>query len=165
MALGAQQTSQPRPLRFADALPVRIMEREPVEIFQLDEHKFATNLRKSRRVSVGHDNTDHLQPEGTPTSSSSDTRSPSTGCQRHHPIGADDGLPEAKWWSERNCGGDIVRRLVALTMAQQFSTPVQSATAPHQCVMSTRQALECVAHALQVLREVDALTTVVSKEG
>ena len=47
---------------------------------------------------------------------------------------------------------DVVRRLVARTMAQNFSKAVEAATAPHQDAMSTRVG-ECVVHVLHVLTE------------
>ena len=54
--------------------------------------------------------------------------------------------------------GDIVRRLVARTMAQQLRPAVEYA-------MSTRAGTECVAHALQELTELDPQATVVSIDG
>ena len=45
--------------------------------------------------------------------------------------------------------GDIVRRLVARTMAQEFSKRAENATAPFQCALSTRAGTECVTHVLQ----------------
>ena len=128
VAPGTQQTLEslrdpnrrsPRPV---DALPVRIMDQR----FQLDEHKFATNLRDTPPLfSVGR---------------TTGTTSPSTECQRHHPIGADDGTPEAKWRSERHCGGG-------------------------HCSQVGRAGTECVAHALQVLTELDHQATIVSIDG
>ena len=61
--------------------------------------------------------------------------------------------------------GDVVRRLVARTMAQQLSKAVEAATAPYQYAMSTRAGTECVAHVLQVLAEIDPQATVVSIDG
>ena len=61
--------------------------------------------------------------------------------------------------------GDVVRRLVARTMAQQLSKAVEAATAPHQYAMSTRAGTECVAHVLQVLTESDPQATIVSIDG
>ena len=49
--------------------------------------------------------------------------------------------------------GDILRRIVGRTIAQQISAAVESATAPFQCAMSTRAGTEYVAHALQALTE------------
>ena len=60
--------------------------------------------------------------------------------------------------------GDVVRRLVARTMAQQISKAVEAATAL-QYAMSTRVGTECVAHVLQVLTEIDPQATIVSIGG
>ena len=49
--------------------------------------------------------------------------------------------------------GDVVRRLVARTMSQQLSPAVERATSPFQYAMTTRAGCECVAHALQGLRD------------
>ena len=61
--------------------------------------------------------------------------------------------------------GDVVRRLVARTMAQQLSKAVEAATARHQYAMCTRAGTECVAHVLQVLTEIGPQTTIVSIDG
>ena len=42
--------------------------------------------------------------------------------------------------------GDIIRRLVATTIAQQFSSVVEQATAPFQYALSTKAGGECIAH-------------------
>ena len=51
--------------------------------------------------------------------------------------------------------GDVVRRLVARTMAQQLSDAVESATVPFQHALSTRAGCECIAHALKRLEEAE----------
>ena len=61
--------------------------------------------------------------------------------------------------------GDVFWRLVARTMAQQSSTAVAAATAPHQYALSTRAGCECIAHALQGLTEMDPRATVTSIDG
>ena len=61
--------------------------------------------------------------------------------------------------------GDIVRRLVARTTAQQMSDVVEAATAPYQCALSTRAGTECIAHALQLLTEENPRATVLSIDG
>ena len=61
--------------------------------------------------------------------------------------------------------GDVVRRLVARTIAKQLSTAVEQATSPHQYALTTRAGCECVAHVLQGLTEVDPLATVTSIDG
>ena len=61
--------------------------------------------------------------------------------------------------------GDIVRRLVARTMAQQLGPEVERATAPFQYAMRIRAGCECVVHALQALCEVDPELTILSIDG
>ena len=61
--------------------------------------------------------------------------------------------------------GDIVRRLVARTVAQQLESAVEIATAPFQYALSTRAGSECVAHVLQTLTDVDPSATILSVDG
>ena len=58
-----------------------------------------------------------------------------------------------------------MRRLVSRTMAQQLSKVVERCTAPYQYAMSTKAGIECIAHALQMLTELDPQATVVSIDG
>ena len=61
--------------------------------------------------------------------------------------------------------GDMVRRLIARTIAQQMSDAVKQATSPFQCALSTRAGCECISHALQGLTELDHNATVLSIDG
>ena len=61
--------------------------------------------------------------------------------------------------------GDVIRRLVARTIAQQLSETVERATAPFQYALSTKAGCECVAHALQGLTDLDPEATVLSIDG
>ena len=61
--------------------------------------------------------------------------------------------------------GDIMRRLVARTIAQQVVLAVEEATAPFQYALSTKGGGECVAHAIQSLTELDPRATVLSVDG
>ena len=61
--------------------------------------------------------------------------------------------------------GDIVRRLVARTIAQQLESAVEIATAPFQYVLSTRVGSECAAQVLQTLTDVDPSATILSVDG
>ena len=56
--------------------------------------------------------------------------------------------------------GDILRRLVARTIAQQISK-----VAPYQYALSTKVGCECVAHIVQTLTDSDESATVVSVDG
>ena len=61
--------------------------------------------------------------------------------------------------------GDVIRRLVARTMAQQLGQAVETATAPCQCALRTKAGCECVAHVLQGLTELDPQATITSMDG
>ena len=61
--------------------------------------------------------------------------------------------------------GDVVRRVTAKTIAQQFSPAVKAATAPYQNALSTRAGCECIAHALQAVTELDSEATVTTIDG
>ena len=61
--------------------------------------------------------------------------------------------------------GDIMRRLVARTIAQQVALAVEEATAPFQFALSKKGGGECVAHAIQSLTEMDLRATVLSVDG
>ena len=61
--------------------------------------------------------------------------------------------------------GEVVRRLVARTMAQQLGPQVEAATAPFQYALSSRAGSECVAHVIQGLCEVNPEATVMLIDG
>ena len=61
--------------------------------------------------------------------------------------------------------GDVLRRLVARTIAEQVSKKAEVATAPFQYALSTKAGCECVAHILQTLTDVDERATIVSIDG
>ena len=60
--------------------------------------------------------------------------------------------------------GDVIRRVVARTLAQQLGPAVEGATAPFHA-LSTKAGCECVSHVVQALTEADPETTVVSIDG
>ena len=62
--------------------------------------------------------------------------------------------------------GDVLRRLVSRTIAQQIMPAVERFTSPFQYALRTRAGTECVAHVLlQALTESDPHTTVLSIDG
>ena len=61
--------------------------------------------------------------------------------------------------------GDVFRRAVARTIAQQYVAKVEVATTPHQYALRTKAGCETVAHILQVLTDLDPNATVVSVDG
>ena len=61
--------------------------------------------------------------------------------------------------------GDSFRRLVARTIAKQFSSRAESATAPFQFALSTRAGCECVTHVIRAATDINDRTTIVSVDG
>ena len=61
--------------------------------------------------------------------------------------------------------GDIVRRLVVRSVAQQIAPAVQEATSPFQHALTTKAGGECVVHAIQSLTDLDSRATVISIDG
>ena len=61
--------------------------------------------------------------------------------------------------------GDLLRRLVARSLAQQFSQHIHQACSPHQYALSTRAATEAVVHAITSATELDPNNTIVSVDG
>ena len=60
--------------------------------------------------------------------------------------------------------GDMLRRLVARTMAQQVSMEVEEATSLFQYALTTRAGCECVTHMLQTMTDLDE-DAIVSIDG
>ena len=61
--------------------------------------------------------------------------------------------------------GEVIRRLVARTFAQQLGPAVEAGTSPFQFVLLTKSGCECVAHCIQVLCETDEQFTLTSVDG
>ena len=61
--------------------------------------------------------------------------------------------------------GDVLRRLVARTMAKQMTVRVEAATAPFQYALTTKAGCESVAHILQSMTDEGKRATIVSIDG
>ena len=61
--------------------------------------------------------------------------------------------------------GDVIRRLVAKTMAKQFMARFETATKPFQYALATRAVCENIAHAVQLATDRDPRATVLSFVG
>ena len=59
--------------------------------------------------------------------------------------------------------GDVMRRVVVRTIAQQVADRVEEATSPHQYALKTKAGCKTVAHILQVLTDADPNATVMSR--
>ena len=61
--------------------------------------------------------------------------------------------------------GDVFRRLVSRTLAQQFAGAFESACAPFQYALSTRAGAEALSRALRLATELQPRATVLSVDG
>ena len=61
--------------------------------------------------------------------------------------------------------GDILRRVVAKTLAQEMGHHIEAATSPFQHALTTRCGCECIAHAVQALTDADPELAVLSIDG
>ena len=153
-----------------------ILEMEPVEVVQLDDNLFAKNIRIARRLAAPGPSgmtSEHLFPllESDRTLGSCQVAGFFAKAQVPQTIlsalrlGRMTALRKPSGGIRGIVVGDVFRRLVARTLAQQFAKKVESATAPFQCALSTRAGCECVSHALQSLTDLDESATILSVDG
>ena len=150
---------------------------QPPTLFQLDEKQFGRNLRSARRGVAGGPSgmtCEHLRPLLDEGKAMQLLFKVGENLARAH-------VPEVAVSMVRSgrltalskpdggvrgfVSGDVIRRLVTRTIAQQLGEAVKTATAPHQYVLSTRAGCECVAHPLQGLCELNPFATVTSIGG
>ena len=81
------------------------------------------------------------------------------------PSGTIDALQKPNGGVRGIVAGDVFRRLVARTIAQQLGPAIERATSPFQYALSTRAGTECIAHAIQALTDLDPSATVLSIDG
>ena len=161
---------RPPRTRVGDEVPAEILEHMPDVPFQLDEQKFLTNLRNSRRGAAAGPSgmtSDHLRPVFDTLQdarllyklgeqfSRAETPDPIVAAIR---LGRMTALLKPKEVLE-------VSWLATSTKARQMSDVVEAATAPYQYALSTRAGTECIAHALQLLTEGNPRATVLSIDG
>ena len=165
-----------RPSQPREPLPDDLFERRGA-MFVLDHEIFAKNLRVARRGAAGGPSgmtSDHLRP--LLESEEETMRFWRFAQDLARAIVSDDvvdairlgrltALRKPNGGVRGIVAGDIIRRLVARTIAQQFSEAVLTATAPFQYALSTKAGGECIAHALQALTDLDPSTTILSIDG
>ena len=135
--------------------------------FELDESKFNRNLRSSRRGAAAGPSgmtMEHLRPL------LDDARSLHSFFFPHSVVdlvrlGRLTALTKPDGGVRGIVAGDVVRRLVARTMSQQWGPAVERATSPYQYAMTTKAGCECITHALQGLTELDPEATITSIDG
>ena len=170
--LNALRDPLKRPPVPRDPMPRHLAHPEGRVLFNLDETKFARNLRSAKRGAAGGPSgmtVEHLQPLlDHPRDLQRFFRACEQLARAQIPLaiqacirlGRLTALQKPNGGVRGIVSGDIVRRLVALTMSQQLTDSVQRATAAYQYAMSTKSGCECIAHALQGLTELDPRATV-----
>ena len=149
-----------RPQEPREPLPPEISGRRPERPFSLDHHMFIQNVRLARRGAAAGPSgvtAEHLKPI------LDSARDAELLCQAAKMM-ARASIPEEVLKAIRMgrmtalqkptggvrgiVAGDIIRRLVSRTMAQQIRKKVEKATALFQYALSTRAGCECIAHAI-----------------
>ena len=175
--LDALRDADRRPPRAREPLPDRVTSHVPPRVFDLDEQQFCRNLRSARRGAAAGPSgmtTEHLRPllnDAHTTNLFFSVRGklsrgdvPQSVVQMVRQ-GRMTALAKPDGGVRGIVAGDVIRRLVAKTMAQQLGDVVEAFTAPYQHALRTKAGCECVAHVLQGLTELDPLATVTSVDG
>ena len=173
----ALQNPERRPPCLLDPIPPDILNAAPVEPFVLDAEDFARNVRSAKRGAAGGPSgmtADHLR---LILESELDTRAFCRAAQdlaraQVPPdvvavlrMGRITALQKPGGGVRGIVCGDIVRRLVARTIAQKITPAVLEATSPFQYALGSKAGGESVAHAIQSLTDMDSRATVLSIDG
>ena len=173
----ALQNPERRPPCLRDPIPPDILNAAPVEPLVLDAEDFARNMRSAKRGAAGGPSgmtADHLR---LILESELDTRAFCRAAQdlaraQVPPdvvavlrMGRITALQKPGGGVRGIVCGDIVRRLVARTIAQKITPAVLEATSPFQYALGSKAGGESVAHAIQSLTDMDSRATVLSIDG
>ena len=166
-----------RPPVPRSALSQEVRDTEPAEPVALDPLEFLTCLRKASRGAAAWPSgmtSDHLFPmlenEGDSqrlvevASALAMARVPEEIIEAIR-LGRLTALSKPDGGVRGIVVGDILRRMVARTLAKQISKKVEEATAPFQYALSTKAGCECVAHILQSLTDLSPEVTITSIDG
>ena len=156
-----------RPSAARRGLDEDILQMQPHVPFHLDEDKFQHNLRTSRRGPAGGPSgmtAEHLRvllDSPSCTSLLGEAEEVVTVIR----LGRMTALQKANGGVRGIVVGDVFRRVVARTIAQQYAKLGEAATHPFQCALSTRAGTECVTHIVQAMTSEDRETTILSIDG
>ena len=139
-----------------DPVPPEILSHTPRVPFALDTDKFLKNVRSAKRGAVAgtfRDDSGAFAPSlGLSHGPTVVLQVGGVGCAGSHPTVIEairmermTALRKANGGVRGTVVGDVVRRLVARTMAQPLGPQVESATVPFQYALSTRAGSEYVA--------------------
>ena len=166
-----------RPSKPRRRLDQDILEMEPEEPFHIDVDKFQHNLRTARRGAAGGPSgmtSEHLKIVlESPACANLLGEAASQLAQGDIPeevvrairMGRLTALQKPDGGVRGIVVGDVFRRVVARTIAQQYSKLGEAATHPFQYALSTRAGTECVTHMVQALTSEDREATILSIDG
>ena len=158
-------------------LPQHIRDFEPTQPLRLDKKLFLANLRAAPRGSASGQSGmrfEHLRELlNDETASDLYCAVAEKYAQGNIPPSINDALTVGGLTAQRKdngkirgiVAGDVVRRHIGRTLAQQFSQEIEGACAPFQYALSTRAGTDCVGHALRAGTDIDSRLTVVSIDG
>ena len=156
-----------RPPAPREPLPRHLAEAVPATRFDLDPVLFSQNLRCARRGAAGGPSgmtSEHVRPLlDNPHDMERFWRMGQELARAETPdvvvdairLGRTTALSKPSGGVRGIVSGDIIRRLVARTVALQLNPEVEKATAPFQFALTTRCGGECVAHAIQAMTDID----------
>ena len=149
----------------------------PHRPFELDEVLFSRNLRSAKKGAAGGPSGmtwEHLRPLlDSPRDSRVLFRVAELLARGELPpsivdvirVGRLTALRKSNGGVRGIVAGEVIRRLLARTVAQQLGPAVEAATSPFQFVLSTKSGCECVAHCVQALCETHEQLTLTSVDG
>ena len=175
--LRALTSPERRPPVPREPIPPHLASAVPESPFDLDFDRFVSNIRSAKRGAAPGPSgltTEHLHPILENDSSLTALFRVGVLFSRGHvPPGALEALRLGRITALAKPDGgirgivvgDVLRRVVAKTIAQQIGDQVEKATAPFQFALKTRAGSECVAHTLRTLSELNEATTILSVDG
>ena len=166
-----------RPAAPREPLPPEMRTMTPAREFDLDDDTFCRNLRSARRGAAPGPSgmtCEHLQPLLESDRDSALLCQVSNLLARGHVpptvlqvlrLGRVTALKKADGGVRGIVVSDVLRRLVARTIAKQCASSAEKATAPFQYALRTRAGCECVSHVFQTLTDLDPSATILSVDG
>ena len=166
-----------KPATPRDPLPENILGHVPDAEFQLDSDGFKRNVRSAKRraaVGLSRMTMEHLRvlldsPRDTQSlfvvSELLARRAVPNSIRDIVRIGRLTVLQKQSSGVRGIVAGDVIRRVVARTIAQQISEAVEAATALFHYALTTKAGCEYVAHAVQALTEQQPDATISSIDG
>ena len=166
-----------RPPEASEALPAEVTNFVPAAPLQFDRNRFLSNLRSSSRgvgggmsgtknehlkVCLELEDTSELLADAAQHLARADIQRDVAESLRMARLTA---LAKKSGGVRGIATGEVLRRLVARTVAQQFAKQFDAATQPYQFALSTRAGTDCLVLLIRALTDLDPDLVVVSLDG